>query len=135
MTTSDPSDRGEDAPPERVMLPDIERAIDLAMKAWNEDGGQGAQVLGWASSSVLYHAQGERPEVLEFGVTPRPRRSHEDEVILIAFRPPHPEIWTLDEVVNGCLHRNGTEDRWVGSESYECCRDCGLLNWEEGERG
>lgn len=75
-------------------LPDVDRAWSLLEDAYDE----GITVLGWADDSVVT-GYGDR---LTFDVTKKVQRSHEDEVLIIAIRVPHPDEMSLGEVVLGC---------------------------------
>lgn len=114
-----------------VQLPSDERVEELALRAFNE--GEFA-LLGWADNGVMQPLN--HPVRFTFDVTSRPDRSHEDAVLVIAIAVPHPDIWTMDEVLNGCTHRHGREDAALGESVFDVCSTCGLVYpWEEGERG
>jgi hypothetical protein len=74
-------------------LPSIDRAWELAERAYDTDG---LRVLGWADDAVMLSYSGR----LNFDVHDRVQRSHEDEVLIVAIRVPHPDEMPLDEVIN-----------------------------------
>lgn len=73
-------------------VPSVDRAWELMELAYVDNG---LAVLGWADSMVLTDMPGR---VLRFTVHPAPR-SHEDEVVIIAVRVPHPDEMSLAEVI------------------------------------
>lgn len=71
-------------------IPSVDRAQQLFEHAYFKDN---VVVLGWADDMVT----GSNSPV-EFTVHPRPQ-SHEDEVLIIAVRVPHPDYMSLEEIV------------------------------------
>lgn len=75
-------------------VPSIDRAWELAELAYERDE---MTVLGWADDAVM-----DVDSALNFTVWPDPGRSHEDQVLIIAIRVPHPDEMSLRKVVVGC---------------------------------
>jgi hypothetical protein len=71
-------------------MPSAARAWELYEHAFYKGN---SMVLGWADDMVM---GSNNP--MTFTVHPRPD-SHEDEVLIIAVRVPHPDYMTLEQVV------------------------------------
>lgn len=105
---------------DRPAIPDEDRTWDLVERAFGKSGG--ITVLGWADNMVVELAgQFERHQ---FEVVQVPR-SHEDEVLILAIRVPHPDEMSLAEVVLGCpcCQLDGTHDH--EKCVHPCCPDEG----------
>lgn len=116
--------------------PSVDRAWELMEMAYSEGD---VQVVGWSDSSLIGWdtpaVGGEHSEGITFSAYKAVRRSHEDEVLVVAFRVPHPDQQTLAEVLHGCQHRHGTETRTLGEFSATCCVDCGQVDPHADEIG
>lgn len=102
-------------------IPDEDRTWNLIEDAYS--ASDGITVLGWADDMVL-EAVKDRTARVTFDVEPAPRCSHEDEVLVVAIRVPHPDQMSLAEVVLGCSccdldgsHRHGEDCM------HPCCPD------------
>ncbi len=77
------------------MLPSVDRVWTLMELAYET---QGLTVLGWTSNSV---AEAGAPVVFEVTPTPESPVGHEDQMIVVLVRVPHPDEMSLAEVVFG----------------------------------
>lgn len=77
-------------------IPSVDRTLELLERG--QAGG--VTVLGWADDMVAAIADvAGSEEEITFTVAQAPRRSHEDEVLIVAIRVPHPEEMPLADVV------------------------------------
>lgn len=88
MSTPSDQDTGR-----RATIPDLDRTWELIELAYADDG---VTVLGWADDMVVTLGHNVR-----FDVNEAPERSHEDVVLVVAIRVPHPDAMTFAEVVHG----------------------------------
>jgi hypothetical protein len=80
-------------------VPSVERTWELLERAYADDG---IEVLGWTGNEVmLLPPAAPSWSELMCTVTKTPSGSHEDLVLIVALRVPHPDEMSFDEVVSG----------------------------------
>lgn len=102
-------------------IPDEDHTWDIIEEAYSK--ADGITVLGWADDMVL-DAVKDRTMRVEFGVRSFPDSpcGHEDQVLVIAIRVPHPDEKSLAEIILGCdcCDLDGTH-RHTDQCVHPCC--------------
>lgn len=75
-------------------IPSIDRAWELLERAYDDSR---LAVVGWADNMIM-----DADPPMTFTVGGDPGRTHEDQVLIIALRVPHPDEMSLSEIVMGC---------------------------------
>lgn len=102
-------------------IPDEDRTWSLIEDAY----GEGITVLGWADDMVLNLVADRQARVqLTVAPTPQSPAGHEDQVLVIAIRVPHPDEKSLAAIVLGCdcCDLDGTH-RHDENCLHPCCPD------------